>query len=124
MPSKSNGCSQAPYIPVPQKPGPREHYLTREEAQKLLERSVDATREALHVLALSKQLVRASALLELTWDRVDVDVRRIDLRDPNRPTHAKGPCQGADQRQPVGSSYRGEERSNFPHTSLSGVASA
>lgn len=33
---------------------------------------------------------RASALLELTWDRVDVSARRIDLRDPDRPRTRKG----------------------------------
>ena len=33
---------------------------------------------------------RVSALLELTWDRVNLDTRRIDLRDPDRPRTRKG----------------------------------
>jgi integrase len=33
---------------------------------------------------------RASALLELTWDRVDLDARRISLRDPARHQTRKG----------------------------------
>lgn len=86
---KEQWLQQAPYIPVPQKPGPREHYLTREEAQKLLNAASMPHAKLFIRLALSTA-GRASALLELTWDRVDVDVRRIDLRDPNRPRTRKG----------------------------------
>jgi hypothetical protein len=33
---------------------------------------------------------RMSAILELTWDRVDLVSRRINLRDPNRSVTRKG----------------------------------
>jgi integrase len=80
---------QAPYIPVPEKPGPREHHLRREEAQRLLDVAPMPHVKLFMRLALSTA-GRASALLELTWDRVDLDARRIDLRDPNRPRTRKG----------------------------------
>ncbi len=80
---------QAPYILVPQKPGPREHHLTREEAKKLLKAASMPHVKLFIRLALSTA-GRASALLELTWDRVDLDARRIDLRDPNKPITRKG----------------------------------
>ena len=80
---------QAPYIPVPQKPGPREHNLTRQEAQKLLDAASMPHVKLFIRLALATA-GRASALLELTWDRVDLEARRIDLRDPDKPRTRKG----------------------------------
>ena len=80
---------QAPYIPVPQKPGPREHHLTRKEAQRLLDAASMPHVKLFIRLALATA-GRASALLELTWDRVDLEARRIDLRDPDKPRTRKG----------------------------------
>src|SRR5262249_4051172 len=80
---------RAPHIPVPQKPGPREHHLKRGEAQKLLDAASTPHVKLFIRLALATA-GRASALLELTWDPVDLDARRIDLRDPNRPRTRKG----------------------------------
>ena len=80
---------QAPYIPVPQKPGPREHHLTRQEAQRLLDAASMPHVKLFIRLALATA-GRASALLELTWDRVDLEARRIDLRDPDKPRTRKG----------------------------------
>ena len=80
---------QAPYIPVPQKPGPREHHLTRQEAQRLLDAASMPHIKLFIRLALATA-GRASALLELTWDRVDLEARRIDLRDPDKPRTRKG----------------------------------
>lgn len=64
---------------LPSPPPPKERYLTREEARALLK----ACRRFPHVrafIALSlATAARQSALLELTWDRVDLDKRRITL---------------------------------------------
>jgi integrase len=64
---------------LPQPPPPKERYLTREEARRLLK----ACRRFPHVrafIALSlATAARQSALLELTWDRVDLKRRRITL---------------------------------------------
>lgn len=64
---------------LPSPPPPKERYLSRDEARALLK----ACRRFPHVrafIALSlATAARQSALLELTWDRVDLDRRRITL---------------------------------------------
>jgi integrase len=64
---------------LPPPPPPKERYLSRDEARKLLK----AARRFPHVrafIALSLATgARQSALLELTWDRVDFNRRRITL---------------------------------------------
>lgn len=64
---------------LPSPPPAKERYLTRDEAKALLK----ACRRFPHVrafIALSlATAARQSALLELTWDRVDLDRRRITL---------------------------------------------
>jgi excisionase family DNA binding protein len=81
--------TQAPYIPVPQKPSPKEHHLTKSEAQLLLDAAVMPHVQLFIRLALATA-GRMSAILELTWDRVDLVGRRINLRDPNKPVTRKG----------------------------------
>lgn len=76
--TKAKWIAEAPYIPVPPQPPPRDRWLTREEADRLL-----AGAQAMHVrvfltLALHTA-ARAGALLELTWDRVDFAAGLIDL---------------------------------------------
>jgi integrase len=67
-----------PYIPVPCQPTPRTRWLTKEEARRLIDSA-----EAFHIkVFLSLALhtaARAGALLELTWDRVDLESRQVDL---------------------------------------------
>jgi integrase len=69
---------EEPYIPAPRQPTPRTRWLTKEEARRL----IDAA-EAFHVkVFLSLALhtaARAGALLELTWDRVDLAAGLVDL---------------------------------------------
>ncbi|WP_300573425.1 site-specific integrase [Phenylobacterium sp.] len=64
---------------LPRPPPPKERYLSRDEARRLLK----AARGFPHVrafIALSLATGgRQSALLELTWDRVDFERRRISL---------------------------------------------
>jgi integrase len=64
---------------LPSPPPPKERYLSRDEARALLR----ACRRFPHVrafVALSiATAARQSALLQLTWDRVDMDKRRITL---------------------------------------------
>ncbi len=70
--------ARAPHIEMPEAPGSRERWLTRHEAGRLL----DAC-ETLHVklfVALALHTGhRAGAILGLTWDRVDLTLRLIDL---------------------------------------------
>lgn len=86
---KERWITQASYIPVPQKPSPKEHHLTKPEAQRLLDAAVMPHVQLFIRLALATA-GRMSAILELTWDRVDLDARRINLRDPDRPVTRKG----------------------------------
>lgn len=64
---------------LPAPPPPKERYLTRDEVRRLIK----ATRRFGHVrafIALSvATAARQSALLELTWDRVDFDRKLITL---------------------------------------------
>ncbi len=70
--------NDVPHIEVPAQPPPRDRWLTREEADLLLESAL-----ALHVrtfLALALYTAgRAGAIRELTWDRVDLTSGLIDL---------------------------------------------
>lgn len=64
---------------LPAPPPPKERYLSRDEAKRLLR----GARQFPHIrafIALSLATgARQSAVLELTWDRVDFDRRRISL---------------------------------------------
>lgn len=69
----------APPVERPQKPAPKDRWLTHEEASRLIECA-----EALHIrLAIQLMLEtagRIGAILELTWDRVDLDRKIVNLR--------------------------------------------
>ena len=79
----------APYIPLPQKPPPRSHHLTKDQAAALIENAVMPHVRLFITLALATA-GRAEAILDLTWDRVDFERRRIDLRDPTKARTPKG----------------------------------
>jgi integrase len=79
----------APRIERPEKPAPRDRYLTREEAMRLLVAAKKPhVKTAIHLLLATAG--RVTAVLELTWDRVDFAKRQIHLRDPNDATRRKG----------------------------------
>jgi integrase len=69
---------ELPHIETPSHPPPRDRWLTREEADRLLAAAV-----ALHIrtfIALALHTAaRSGALLELTWERVDLAAGRINL---------------------------------------------
>lgn len=74
---------------LPRKPDARDRILNRAEAVLLLE-SCEATHVRLFVVLALNTAARAGALLDLTWDRVDLDARRLQLRDPERAQTRKG----------------------------------
>lgn len=70
--------SDVPYIETPLQPAPRDRWLTREEADRLL-----ASAQAVHVktfLAICLYTAaRSGAVLDLTWDQVNLEAGLIDL---------------------------------------------
>lgn len=66
-------------VEMPRQPPPRDRYLTREEYRRL--RDAAAATPHLHVFVwlAYRTAGRASAILELTWDRVDFDRAQIRL---------------------------------------------
>jgi integrase len=58
-------------IELPPKPAPRERHLGRTEFAKLLEKA-DAFHVQLFIVLALSTAARATAILELTWDRVDL----------------------------------------------------
>jgi len=70
---------KSPYIERPAKPAPRERYLTRSEIDKLLSASA-APHIRLAIILMLTTGARIGALLELTWDRVDLERNFIKLR--------------------------------------------
>ncbi|MBO6505114.1 MAG: site-specific integrase [Kordiimonadaceae bacterium] len=79
-----NIIDRAPPILLPPKSPPRDRFLTKKEAEALWNAAYSA-----HVkLFIQLSLVtgaRKEALLQLTWDRVNLIDARIDFNDPNRP---------------------------------------
>lgn len=68
-----------PAVPLPPRPEPRDRWLTRDEAERLLAACHDPHLRLFVLLALHTA-ARSAAILGLTWSRVDLEGRRIDLR--------------------------------------------
>ena len=70
--------AKAPYIQLPPRPAPRERYLTRSEAAKLLW----ASRRTHHLKMFLRLALytgaRPGAIFNLTWDRVDLENGFVD----------------------------------------------
>lgn len=81
--------AKAPFVPLPRKPEPRDHRLTRDEVRQLLAAASMPHVKLFIILAITTA-ARAGAILELTWDRVDLTRRRIVLRNPDMPATNKG----------------------------------
>lgn len=76
--AKSRLIEGAPRVIMPQTPPPRARYLTHAEVQKLLAAAGDPHIRLAIILMLTTA-GRIGALLELTWDRVDMQRRTIRL---------------------------------------------
>ena len=89
MAEKKDLIGKAPFIWMPPASDPRDVRLTREQAARFIA-ACDAPHLRLFVVLALTTGARKEALLDLTWDRVDFDARRINLKDPARPKTAKG----------------------------------
>ena len=67
-----------PYVWLPSKPPPKDRYLTKAEARKLIDACATPHTRLFVVVALSSA-ARTSAILELRWDQVDLERRIIEL---------------------------------------------
>ena len=84
---KYEWLSKAPQVPSLPKARPRERVLTRDEAARLLCATRQKTKWrhiGLFVRLCIYTGARPGAVLDLTWDRVDLDRRLIDLTLPGR----------------------------------------
>lgn len=79
----------APEILRPPRARPSEKWLTHEEARKLVKNATGYHVKLFILLALSTA-GRPSHILQLTWDRVDLTRRAINLDDPGRDETQKG----------------------------------
>lgn len=78
---KQGELNDRPYVALPSPGPPRQRWLTPAEAQSLL-RAADSGIHLFLYLALATG-ARHSAILELTWDRVNFDLGIIDFRAPH-----------------------------------------
>lgn len=81
--AKKKMIGEAPEIVMPARPPARDRWLTRDEAAALLE-NCKAHHLRLAVMVALHTAARIGAILSLTWDRVDLEQRRINYIDPEK----------------------------------------
>ena len=81
--------SKAVAIERPSKPEPKDGFLTRQEALRLID-NTNAPHVRLAIQLMIGTGARVAAALELTWDRVDMERGMIALRNPFDRSRRKG----------------------------------
>lgn len=76
---KNRMIESAPYIERPAKPTPKERYLTKAEVERLIA-SASAPHIGLAIHLLFATAARVGAILDLEWNRVDLERGIINLR--------------------------------------------
>jgi integrase len=85
----NNVIARAPHIERPAKPDPKDYYITKDEAKRLLD-SANVPHIATAIMLLIATGARNTAALELTWDRVDFERGMVNLRNPFDRSRRKG----------------------------------
>ena len=80
---------KAPKLSKPPPPRARDYWLTHDEVARLIE-STDAPHIKLFIVLSIATAARPKHLLELTWDRVDLRGRVIELDNPDKDRTQKG----------------------------------
>jgi integrase len=83
MAARDRWIETAPYVEMPPMPPPRDRWLTREEVAALIN-GAGAPHLRLFVVLAYHTAARAGAILDLRWDQVDLDRRRISYDRPGR----------------------------------------
>lgn len=86
---KKRLIGEAPPIERPAKPEPKDAHLTKDEARALME-AANAPHVRLAIMLMVGTGARNEAAMQLTWDRVDLDRRMIQLRNPFDKARRKG----------------------------------
>ncbi len=81
---KYKQIAEVPYIELPPQNSPKDRHLTPEEAECLWNTAESAHLKLFIHLALVTG-ARKGAILDLTWDRVDLTNRRLDFNNPDKP---------------------------------------
>lgn len=76
---KQRLIERAPAIELPPRPAPKDRYLTHAEIGRLLDAPMQP-HIRLAILLMLSTAARITAILELTWDRVDFERGVVDLR--------------------------------------------
>lgn len=79
---------RAPHVDRPAAPPPRGRWLTRDEARRLID-GAEAHHVRLAIILMLATAARVSAVLDLTWDRIDME-RGIVVLDPGDGQGRKG----------------------------------
>lgn len=87
--AKARLIEHAPHIWLPSFPPSRDRHLTREEIDTLLQ-AAELPHIRLFIITAIGTAARRSALLELSWSRVDLERGLIHLHDPARARTSKG----------------------------------
>lgn len=85
---KANRISRRPEVWLPPTPERKTRHLTRAEFDRFLA-AVKADHARLYVMLGVHTMARPSAILDLTWDRVDFMRRQIDFRPDDKPQTRK-----------------------------------
>jgi integrase len=78
--------NEAPFIPLPEGSPPRDLWITRKDADRLV-KAAGSFHVELFILIAKNTAARAGAILDLKWDRIRHG--RIDFNDPTRPRTRK-----------------------------------
>lgn len=73
-----------PRVKYPPERPPREHYLTRAQCERLIEAARQVYHISIFILLARTTGRRKGAILDLTWDRADLERRVLDFRNPER----------------------------------------
>ncbi|MEE9159963.1 MAG: site-specific integrase [Gammaproteobacteria bacterium] len=86
--ARTKWIDKAPFIQMPPKSLPRDRWLERDEAGRLIDGARMAHVRLFIIIALHTA-ARTAAILDLEWDRVDLERGRIDFNPKLRPITKK-----------------------------------